>query len=123
VVRSLATERRVGLVTNGGPEMQWPKLRTLGLSDGFEVVVFAGHHNEEWGGVPAKPDPEPFRLACDALGVAPERAVHVGNAPEADVAGAAAAGLTSVLVGGRDPVDGREPDHAVDAVADLDGLL
>jgi putative hydrolase of the HAD superfamily len=123
VVRNLATERRVGLVTNGGPAMQWPKLRTLGMSEGFETVVFAGHHNEAWGHVPAKPDPEPFRVACDALGVAPERAAHVGNAPEADVAGAASAGLTSVLVGDREPVDGPEPDHAVGTVADLDGLL
>ena len=123
VVRALARERRVGLVTNGGPEMQPDKLRTLALEDGFEVVVFAGHHNDEWGHVPAKPDPEPFRVACDALGVAPERTAHVGNAPEADVAGAAAAGLTSVLVGGREPVDGAEPDHVVGAVADLDGLL
>jgi putative hydrolase of the HAD superfamily len=123
VVNDLAAERRVGLVTNGGPEMQWDKLKTLGLADRFEVVVFAGHHNEEWGHVPAKPDPEPFRLACDALGVAPERTAHVGNAPEADVAGAAAAGLTSVLVGEREPVDGWDPDYDVDAVADLDGCL
>lgn len=123
VVRSLATERRVGLVTNGGPEMQWDKLRTLGLADAFEVIVFAGHHNEEWGHVPAKPDPEPFRVACDALGVAPEQTAHVGNAPEADVAGAATAGLTSVLVGGRSPAAHASPDHAVGSVADLDGLL
>lgn len=123
VVHDLAAERRVGLVTNGGPKTQWNKLRTLGLTDRFEVVVFAGHYNEEWGYVPAKPDPEPFRLACDTLGVAPERTAHVGNAPEADVAGAAAAGLTSVLVGERAPVDGWDPDHDVDAVADLDGRL
>ncbi|MFB6168757.1 MAG: HAD family hydrolase [Haloferacaceae archaeon] len=125
VVRDLAAKRRVGLVTNGGPEMQWDKLRTLGLEEAFDVILFAGHHNEEWGHLPAKPDAEPFRVACDALGVAPERTVHVGNAPEADVAGAAAAGLTSVLVGGREPVDGAEPDHTVGAVADLlalDGL-
>lgn len=123
VVRALAGEGRVGLVTNGGPEMQWDKLRTLGLEDGFEVIVFAGHHNETWGHVPAKPDPEPFRVACDALGVAPERTAHVGNAPEADVAGAAAAGLTSVLVGGQRLPDAPDPDHVVDAVADLEGLL
>jgi len=100
-------------------EEQLERART----DGFEVIVFAGHHNEAWGHVPAKPDPEPFRVACDALGVAPERTAHVGNAPEADVAGAAAAGLTSVLVGGRGLPDTPEPDHVVDSVAALDGLL
>jgi putative hydrolase of the HAD superfamily len=121
VVRALAADRPVGLVTNGGPAMQRPKLRTLGLTDAFDVVVYAGHANDhdEWGVVPAKPDPEPFRVALERLGVAPEHAAHVGNAPEADVAGAARAGLTSVLVGDRDPADGPPPDHVVDAVADL----
>jgi putative hydrolase of the HAD superfamily len=50
----------------------------------------------------AKPDPEIFRLALDALGVAPERAAHVGDTPAADVAGARAAGVHPVLV---DPYD------------------
>jgi putative hydrolase of the HAD superfamily len=50
----------------------------------------------------SKPDPAIFRLALDALGVAPDRAVHVGDTPAADVAGAVAAGIRPVLV---DPYD------------------
>jgi putative hydrolase of the HAD superfamily len=124
VVRDLADDRRVGLVTNGGPAMQRTKLASLGVDDAFETVVFAGHHNEGVGSVPAKPDPAPFNLALRNLGVAPGDTVYVGNAPEADVAGGAAAGLTTVLVGDRDPADGPvAPDHAVDAVADLPDLL
>jgi putative hydrolase of the HAD superfamily len=49
-----------------------------------------------------KPDPAIFHLALDALGVAPEHAVHVGDTPAADVAGARAAGVHPVLV---DPYD------------------
>ena len=40
----------------------------------------------------AKPDPAPFLRALDALGVRPERALHIGD-DEADRVGAAAAGL------------------------------
>jgi putative hydrolase of the HAD superfamily len=40
----------------------------------------------------AKPDPRIFRLALERLGVAPERALHVGDEP-ADEKGARAAGL------------------------------
>jgi HAD superfamily hydrolase (TIGR01509 family) len=40
----------------------------------------------------AKPDPAIFRLALERLGVAPERALHVGDSPE-DEAGARAAGM------------------------------
>lgn len=121
VVRALRRETSVGLVTNGGPAMQRDKLAALGLTDAFGVEVFAGHPNdhENWGVVAAKPDPEPFRVALDRLGVPPERAAHVGNAPAADVAGAARAGLTTVLVGGGDAGDGPAPDHAVDSVLGL----
>jgi putative hydrolase of the HAD superfamily len=50
----------------------------------------------------AKPDPSIFRLALDALGVDAAEAIHVGDTPAADVAGARAAGVTPVLV---DPYD------------------
>lgn len=50
----------------------------------------------------AKPDPAIFHLALDALGVAPEHTLHVGDTPAADVAGARAAGVHPVLV---DPYD------------------
>ncbi len=41
----------------------------------------------------AKPNPAIFRFAFEATGAGPERAVHVGDAVGADVAGALAAGL------------------------------
>jgi putative hydrolase of the HAD superfamily len=44
----------------------------------------------------AKPDPAIFRLALDACGVAPERAVHVGDTVGADIDGALAAGVRPV---------------------------
>jgi HAD superfamily hydrolase (TIGR01549 family) len=40
----------------------------------------------------AKPDPAVFRLALERLGVAPERALHVGDSPS-DERGAAEAGM------------------------------
>jgi putative hydrolase of the HAD superfamily len=46
----------------------------------------------------SKPDPAIFRLALDAVGVAPADAIHVGDTPAADVEGARAAGVTPILV-------------------------
>jgi putative hydrolase of the HAD superfamily len=40
-----------------------------------------------------KPDPRIFHVALDKLGVAPERAVHVGDTACADIDGARAAGV------------------------------
>jgi putative hydrolase of the HAD superfamily len=50
----------------------------------------------------AKPDPAIFQVALSLLGVAPDRAIHVGDTPSADVTGARAAGIRPVLV---DPYD------------------
>jgi len=83
----------LGLVTNGGPDMQDQKIDGLGIRDYFETVVYAGHD------VAAKPDPEPFEHALATLETSPDRSIYVGNNYEADVVGAANAGLDSILIG------------------------
>lgn len=88
-VETLAADHRIGVVTNGAPEMQAAKLRGLGLADAFETVVHAGYDAR------AKPHPEPFERALDALDTPADRAVHVGNSLSSDVAGAHAAGVAS----------------------------
>jgi putative hydrolase of the HAD superfamily len=67
----------------------------------------------------AKPDPDIFHRALEALGVPPERAVHVGDTPAADVAGARAAGIRPVLV---DPYD-LHPDADCVRVRSLAGFV
>ncbi len=63
----------------------------------------------------AKPDPRIFELALEVLDVAPERVIHVGDTPGADVDGARAAGVHPVLM---DPYD-LHPDLDVERVASL----
>jgi putative hydrolase of the HAD superfamily len=113
----LAERYPLALVTNGGPTMQDQKIDGLGVREHFETVVYAGHD------VPAKPDPEPFEAALDALGIRPDQTVYVGNNYEADVVGAAAADVPSVLVG-EAPTDGSvEPLAAVDSPREVTDLL
>lgn len=111
---ALAADHPLGLVTNGAPDMQTQKLDGLGIRDRFDVVVHGGHD------APAKPSPDPFHRALEGLAVAPDRAVHVGNSFEADVAGARAAGVTSVwLRDGNSPDGDAVPDYTVDTLAEL----
>jgi putative hydrolase of the HAD superfamily len=81
---------RVGMITNGIPSFQQPKLDTLELAAHFEQVVTSG----EFGA--AKPDPSIFLHTCALFGVAPEEAAYVGDRLHTDAIGAAAAGLTGV---------------------------
>ena len=45
-----------------------------------------------------KPDPAIFQIACARLGIPPERCLHVGDHPEADGDGAAAAGIRPLII-------------------------
>lgn len=67
-------------------------LEGLGVADRFTAVSVSAVV-----GAP-KPDPAIFRHALAALGVAPERALHCGDRPEYDCAGARRAGLRAVLI-------------------------
>lgn len=112
---ALADRYPLGLVTNGDPDLQTPKMRSLRIEDYFETVVFAGVD------APYKPDPEPFDLALDVIGADPGRTVHVGNSLGSDVAGAHAAGVQSVWLR-RDGVDPEpEPHHVVESMHDVAG--
>ncbi len=113
VLEALA-DRPTAMVTNGDPAMQKPKLESTGLSSYFETVVYAGYD------APAKPNPEPFHLALEAIDGSADRAVYVGNDPRADVGGAAAAGLDSVwLRNGSTATPDTEPTYTIDGLSDL----
>ncbi len=66
----------------------------LGLTALVDTVVYAAEHGSGRG----KPDPEPFQTALARLGVAPGRAVFVGDDERCDVAGAAGAGMRTLRV-------------------------
>jgi putative hydrolase of the HAD superfamily len=71
------------------------KLAALGLDD----VPWAAKVSADDTGL-LKPSPKPFLLACERMGVAPERALHVGDRDDMDGAGARAANMRFLLVGG-----------------------
>ncbi|MFH8348667.1 HAD family hydrolase [Streptomyces sp. NPDC018045] len=112
----LAPLARQGVLSNSSVANQDRKLRTLGIRDHFEVVLCAdevGH---------AKPAAEAFRAACDALGLAPERVVHVGDKLDVDAIGARDAGLGAVWVD-RAGAEGEVPEADVpDGVTRIGGL-
>ena len=57
----------------------------------FEVIVIAGEN-----GIPAKPDPVPFRLCLEQLAIAPGEAVYVGDDLRIDVRGSESVGMHPV---------------------------
>lgn len=90
-LEELARHHALALVTNQTTDVQLRKLERLGLARWFPVVVTSGEIGVE------KPDARMFAAALEALGVEPTRAVMVGDDPEADMRGAAKAGLRTIL--------------------------
>jgi putative hydrolase of the HAD superfamily len=92
--RALAALRaaglRLGLVSNADARLEGV-LEALGLGGAFDAVVRGAE-----AGAP-KPDARPFALCLARLGVAPERALFVGDRAREDVEAARAAGLRAVL--------------------------
>lgn len=78
-------------------------LERLGLLRYFAFVVTSA----EIGC--AKPDPCIFEAALARLNVAPERALHIGDSPEDDAAGAHGAGLRPILIDREERYTGEYP--------------
>jgi putative hydrolase of the HAD superfamily len=81
---------KLGIVTNGPPDLQREKLERTRLVAIVHAVVISGEV-----GV-GKPDRRVFNLALDLLGVPAAEAVMVGDSIERDIEGAAAAGVAAV---------------------------
>ncbi len=83
-------------------------LEVVGLARYFDAVVVSALVGA------AKPDSRIFREALARTETRPEAALHVGDSPEADAAGARALGITPLLV---DPVDPQRDLRTVLEVA------
>ncbi len=84
-------------------------LASAGLLEGLEITIFSDE-----AGVP-KPDPRVFEMALDALEVAAESSVHVGDLRRTDIAGARSLGMRTIRI--RDHHDDQSAEDDADVVA------
>lgn len=83
---------KLGLITNGGSELQRKKLKMLDLEDIFDEIIIS----QELG--VGKPDTKPFEVMAERLGIAPENLIYVGDNPQNDIEPSRKAGYTPVWV-------------------------
>jgi HAD superfamily hydrolase (TIGR01549 family) len=94
VLEQLQSRYGLGLVSNTQGQVngaghrlhEFPELERF-----FGVAIFAGED-----GIPAKPDPKPFQLCLERVGVKPQAAVYVGDDLRIDVSGARGVGMQPV---------------------------
>lgn len=85
---------RIGVLSDYPAES---KLQALGLTGCFSPVLCASA--PEVGAL--KPSPRGFLLACRSWKLPPRDVLFVGDRPDVDAAGASAAGMPCVIIGGR----------------------
>lgn len=99
---------KLGLVSNAidPPDLLHRDLADFGVAERLDVAVFSSEIGRR------KPDPAIFLHALDALGVAPEDALMVGDKVAIDVAGAKALGMKTcqALWFVADEIEEPEPD-------------
>jgi putative hydrolase of the HAD superfamily len=113
MLAALGERYRLGLLTNGPVIAQRSKLEALGWQDRFDAALVTGELRA------GKPDAAAFEALLEALGTAPSETVYVGDDVDADVRGAAAAGIDAVQVLFE---GGPAPDPAAMAHLDRDEL-
>ncbi len=103
---------RLGIVSNSDGRVE-QALTAAGLRHYFDVVIDSSVFGTE------KPDPAIFQAALDAIGVAPEEALYVGDLYDVDVVGARAAGIEAVWLTSRE----ARPAHPCRTAASIDELV
>ncbi|MCW2496867.1 HAD family hydrolase [Jatrophihabitans sp.] len=98
------------VVTDGQSSYARGELHKVGLTEYFQSVVVSGDHGFR------KPDGRLFRYALDAVGVAPEEAMYVGNDMHRDIYGARKLGMATVMYDsdqGTKSFRDCQPDHHI----------
>ncbi|WNZ78310.1 HAD-IA family hydrolase [Pseudomonas sp. P105] len=110
----LANHFALGVVTNGNADV-----RRLGLADYFKFALCA----EDIG--IAKPDARLFHEALQRGGATAQTAVHIGDHPGDDIAGAQQAGLRAIWFNPAGKTWDAEhvPDAEIRSLTELPGLL
>ena len=105
----------LGIVSNWDATLEG-LIRSLGMLPYFDEVVASAAVGCR------KPSAAVFQIAMERVGATPEECVHVGDLPEADGDGAAAAGIRPVLID-RAGVLEDTPYERVGLLTDLVSLL
>lgn len=116
VLRRLAAEFELGIVTSGNRARVRRQLRGFGLADYFSACVCSEDAAKK------KPHPAPLQLALKRLGLPPEQCVYVGDTAE-DMEMARRAGVRAVGVLGPFPTAARiraaKPEILLDSIREL----
>jgi len=110
---------RLGLLTNGAPDLQREKIAGAGLAGYFNEIVISGEVGF------GKPDPRIYETMLSRLAATADETLMIGNSLDSDVQGAQAVGMKAVWLNrtGHPRDDTVVPDHEVTSLTELMRIL
>ncbi len=126
LLRKFARHHRLGIITDGLPEVQERKVRALGLESVMDRIIYTW----EYGFEKEKPHPFCFSLMLQLLRAKPDFALFVGDNPHKDCKGAHAVGMKCAQIhnalSARNRIGGTEheaPEFIIDSLFQLPSIL
>ncbi len=117
MLKNLVNRVKLGLITNASDSvLQRQRIKASGTREFFQEILIAGEIGL------SKPDPEIFLLMSRKLNVLPEECLFVGDSIQYDIAGAASAGMKTVLYGANRSVL-KVADHEAENIQELRILI
>jgi putative hydrolase of the HAD superfamily len=123
LLQDLRSCYRIGILTDGAPEVQRAKCAALGLHEMVDCILYTWENGRE----KEKPHPLPFLQMLERLRVRPAEALFIGDNIDKDIHGARGVGIRSVHVQ-RPPLaccvqGGEDRDFVVETLAQLPLIL
>lgn len=118
VLSTLQDRYKLGLITNGAPDLQWKKIKGGDLENYFNAIAISGEVGY------AKPDQRIFDHIIRKLEAIKERTVIIGDSLKSDIKGGLKSGLLTVWINreGRKNND-IQPDYEINTLSELSDIL
>lgn len=115
---NLGRDYRLGMVTNGIPDVQWHKIHATGIAPMFDAIAVSGEVGY------GKPDPHIYNWVLEQMGISPEETIMVGDNWRRDAIGPQELGIRGVWISmGRPAPDDRQPWLVIESLAELPAAL
>ncbi len=125
LLQKLSRDYRLGIITDGNPDVQRGKVRALGLEYLMDKIIYTW----DYGPANGKPHGLSFSLMLDYLRADPADAVYVGDNPDKDCRGAHGVGMKFARIRTSRPderdAEGTtpEPDFVIDSLYQLTHMI
>lgn len=112
---------KLGIISDGYPDIQRKKIKALGIENYFNAVIITDEYERN----KRKPDPFCFKLILEKLNLLSSNVVFVGNNPRKDFSGTKSLGIVTVRVRRGEYADiepksdDEKPDFEVNSLDEL----